>query len=393
MESPDPNLPLADPGTNPAPPTQRRPLSPATLVGIAGALLMIGAIGGMYVQGPLVRAFFSVSGLEPGGGALRDPIAVPAPPPAEEAPVAPRGVVALGRLQPVGRVIEVAGPTTASAPRVLDLLVQEGDIVEYDAPLVVLDTYPQLLAARDAADRAVLVSEAALAQARRDVSVGQREGNAAVEVARSAAELAKRELARYEKLYDENTVSLAQLESAQAAVEQAAAELRKAEAAAGRLDNTDIRLAEENLEAARAELLRAEAELRSATVYAPSTGTVLSIEVRPGERAPSGTLLTLADLSRMEAEIEVYQEAVPRLSVGQPVRLESPVLQVPLTGAIRRIGLEIGRQSMTSDDPAANTDARVVKVWVDVDDASTRQAAGYVGLEVIAHIDVEGGVR
>lgn len=387
MQSSDPRLPLADPGTNPAPPRHRR-LPPAALAGIAGALLMVGAIGGMYVQGPIVRAFFAVTGLEPGGGAVRDPIAVPAPPPAEP-PAPSEGVVALGRLQPVGSVIEVAGPTAASAPRVLDLLVQEGDVVAFDAPLVVLDTHPQLLAARDAADRAVHVSEAMLAQARRDVSVGRREGVAAVEVARSGAELADRERARLERLFEEHSVSRAQLDSARAAAAQAAAELRRAEAAARRLDRTDISLAERNLEATRAELARAEAELRTATVYAPSTGTVLSIDVRPGERAPAGTLLTLADLSRMEAEIEVFQEAVPRLSVGQSVRLESPVLQRPLVGRIRRIGLEIGRQSLTSSDPAAHTDARVLKVWADVDEASTPQAARFVGLEVTAHIDVE----
>jgi len=349
---------------------------------------MIGAVGGMYVQGPLVRAFFSATGLEPGGGALRDPIAVPPSPPVE-IPIPSKGVVALGRLQPVGSVVEVAGPTSASAPRVLDLLVQEGDVVEFDAPLVVLDTYPQLLAARDAAERAVLVSEAALAQARRDVSVGQQEGAAAIDVARAAAEQAGRDQTRQEALFEDKMTSRAELESAQAAAEQAAAELRKAEAAARRLDGIDIQLAEQNLEAARAELARAEAELRAATVYAPSTGTVLSIDVRPGERAPAGTLLTLADLSRMEAEIEVYQDAVPRLSVGQSVRLETPVLQVPLTGTIRRIGLEVGRQSLTSSDPAANTDARVVMAWVSIDDTSTAQAARFVGLEVIAHIDVD----
>jgi HlyD family secretion protein len=118
---------------------------------------------------------------------------------------------------------------------------------------------------------------------------------------------------------------------------------------------------------------------------------VLSVDIRPGERALEGTLLTLGDLSRMEAEIEVYQDAVPRLAVGQPVRLASPVLQVPLTGTIRRIGLEVGRQSLTSSDPAANTDARVVKAWVNVDEAFTAQAARFVGLEVIAYIDVEDG--
>jgi biotin carboxyl carrier protein len=198
----------------------------------------------------------------------------------------------------------------------------------------------------------VAVAEAAVAQARRDVSVGQQEGVAAIDSARAAAEQANRDLARQEQLFKDNTTPRAQLDAARATAEQAAAELRRAEAAAGRLGSTDIHLAEQNLEAARAELARAEVELRTATVYAPSSGTVLSIEVQPGERAPSGTLLTLADLSRMEAEIEVYQEAVPRLAVGKPVRLESPVLEVPLTGTIRRIGLEVGRQSLTSFESA-----------------------------------------
>jgi HlyD family secretion protein len=388
MESSNPDLPLAEPGIGPATPHRRLRLPPAALAGVAGILLMLGGIGGMYIQGPLVRAFFASTGLEPGGGALREPIAVPAPPP-EVGPSRAKGVVALGRLQPVGGVIEVAGPTTASAPRVLDLLVQEGDIVDFDAPLVVLDTYPQLLAARDAAERAVLVSETALEQVRRDVSVGLREGTANIDTARTAVLQANRDLARYEQLAKENTISRSQLEAAQAAAEQAAAELRRAEAAAGRLGSTDIKLAEQNLEAARSELARAEIEVRTATVYAPSSGTVLSVDVQPGERAPAGTLLSLADLSRMEAEIEVYQDAVPRVSVGQTVRLESPVLTAPLTGIVRRIGLEVGRQSLTSSEPAANTDARVVKAWVDIDATSMEQAARFVGLEIIAHIDVE----
>lgn len=390
MEPSNPDLPLAEPGIGPSSPSRQLRLPPAALAGVAGILLMVGAIGGMYIQGPWVRAFFATTGLVPGGGAVRAPIAVPAPA-REEASLPVKGVVALGRLQPIGGVIAVAGPTTASAPRVLDLLVQEGATVEFDAPLVVLDTYPHLLAARDAAERAVQVSATALEQVRRDVSVGRREGTANIDTARTAVLQANRELARYERLLKENTISRAQLESAQATAEQAAAELRRAEAAAGRLGSTDIKLAEQNLEAARSELARAEVELRTSTVYAPSSGTVLSIDVRPGERAPAGTLLSLADLSRMEAEIEVYQDAVPRLSVGQRVRLESPVLAVPLTGNIRRIGLEVGRQSLTGSEPAANTDARVVKAWVDIDTASTAQAARFVGLEVIAHIDPEAG--
>lgn len=387
-DNPDNQLPLADPGSKPVPlaPATVVPWHPAVLAGAAGALLVIGAIGGMYIQGPFVRAFFGLTGLEPGGGAVRQPIAVQAPPPVQEE-VSATGVVALGRLQPLGSVIEVAGPTTASAPRVLDLLVSEGDVVQFDQPMFVLDTYPQLLAARNAAERAVKVSEAALAQASRDVQVGQKESGASLQAARAAAEQAQRDLEREESLYSGDASSAAKLEATRTAAERAAAELRRVQAASGRVGDADIRLAETNLEAARADLARAEAELRTGTVFAPSTGTVMSIFVRPGERAAGGTMLTLADLSRMEAEIEVYQDAVPRIRTGQAVRLQSPVLEQSLNGTIRRIGIEVGRQSLTSSDPAANTDARVVKAWVDVDPASTALAARFVGLEVIAHID------
>jgi HlyD family secretion protein len=391
MDPQEPTLPLADPGLKAGAHarTAKGPLPLALRLGVGGLLLVIGAVGGMYVQGPVVRLFFGLTGLEPGGGALRAPIAVapaaPAPPPA---PV--DDIVALGRLQPLGSVIEVAAPTSAGAPRVIDVLVHEGDVVAFDAPLVVLDTYPQLSAGRDAARRAVEVAEATLVQAKRDVAVGRSEGGAAVDAARAAAAQAERERARQAELHASAGVSDAQLEAAEAQAAQAQAELRRAEAGARRFaSDADITLAERTVEARRTELLRAEAELSTATVRAPSTGTVLQVHVQPGERAPSSTLISLADLSRMEAEIEVYQDAVPRLAVGQPVRIESPVLRAPLTGAVRRIGLEIGRQSLTGAEPAAQTDARVVKAWVDVDPASTAEAARYVGLEVIAHIDPE----
>lgn len=392
MDPQEPTLPLANPGLKADAHANKAkgPLPRGLRLGVGGLLLVIGAVGGMYVQGPFVRVFFGLTGLEPGGGSLRAPIAVaPAAPEPPPAPV--DDIVALGRLQPLGSVIEVAAPTSAGAPRVIDVLVHEGDVVAFDAPLVVLDTYPQLSAGRDTARQAVEVAEATLVQAKRDVAVGRSEGRAAVDAARAAAAQAERDRARQAELHASGGISDAQLEAAEAQAAQAQAELRRAEAAARRFaTDADITLAERTVEAKRTELIRAEAELSTATVRAPSTGTVLQVHVQPGERAPSSTLISLADLSRMEAEIEVYQDAVPRLAVGQPVRIESPVLGAPLTGAVRRIGLEIGRQSLTGAEPAAQTDARVVKAWVDVDPASTAEAARYVGLEVIAHIDAEG---
>ena len=64
-----------------------------------------------------------------------------------------------------------------------------------------------------------------------------------------------------------------------------------------------------------------------------------------------------------------------------------------LRGAVESIGLMVGRQGLISDDAAANTDARVVRVLVALDPASTEIAARYTNLEVVARIDTGAGVR
>ncbi len=58
-----------------------------------------------------------------------------------------------------------------------------------------------------------------------------------------------------------------------------------------------------------------------------------------------------------------------------------------VTGAANGVGLAIGRQSITSDDPAANTDARVVDVVVTLDPASSEAARRFTNLQVITRID------
>jgi HlyD family secretion protein len=50
------------------------------------------------------------------------------------------------------------------------------------------------------------------------------------------------------------------------------------------------------------------------------------------------------------------------------------------------IGLQIGRQSLLTSDPAANTDARVVKVQVKLDDGSSKLASRFTNLEVYGYV-------
>ncbi len=64
-----------------------------------------------------------------------------------------------------------------------------------------------------------------------------------------------------------------------------------------------------------------------------------------------------------------------------------------LRGTVESIGLTVGRQGLISDDAAANTDARVVRVLVALDGPSTELASGYTNLEVIARIDTSAQTR
>ncbi|MEQ9692339.1 MAG: hypothetical protein RLO48_21710 [Bauldia litoralis] len=64
-----------------------------------------------------------------------------------------------------------------------------------------------------------------------------------------------------------------------------------------------------------------------------------------------------------------------------------------LQGRVQSIGLTVGRQGLLSDDTAANTDARVIKVMVELDAASSKVAARYTNLEVIARIDTRTAAK
>ncbi|MEH0071132.1 HlyD family efflux transporter periplasmic adaptor subunit [Pannonibacter sp. Pt2-lr] len=149
----------------------------------------------------------------------------------------------------------------------------------------------------------------------------------------------------------------------------------------------DIAVATADLAAAEAAVEQARRDLDRARVLAPRDGSIIEVAARAGERPAADGLLRMGETARMEAELEVFQTMVPRVEVGQSVSLTSGVLgSEPLSGVVSRIGTLVGRQNITADDPAANTDARILLVTVALDEASSVRAARYVHLEVIARI-------
>ncbi|SIS67799.1 HlyD family efflux transporter periplasmic adaptor subunit [Phaeovulum vinaykumarii] len=308
---------------------------------------------------------------------------------AAPAPVS-QAVLALGRLMPAGDVVTLAPPYGASDARIARLLVAEGDRVAAGAVIAELDSLPQLEALRDSAAATVRARAAALAQTRVEITSGAAQARAARDAAAAARDLARSELDRIAGLARRGVATPAQLDAARTAATEADRAHDRAEAALSRYagletgEQADILLAESNLAVARADLARAR-------VVAPGPGQVLQLLARPGEKPGTAGVATFGDTRAMQAEIEVYQTDVARLAPGQAVRLSAPALgPAPLDGQVIRIGLQVGRQSLVAEEPAAHTDARVVKVVVALTPEASTRAAGFTGLEVVARILVAG---
>ncbi len=377
--------------------TQRKKSSWPLKALIVVSLLLIGGVGGLYFQGPAIRAFFDWTKLEPGAGA-RQPIALPVervPSPERVAAMATGDVVSLGRLQPAGGIVSVALPQGAGDARIDRILVDDGDVVAKGDVLAVLDSLALYESALTSAESTLAIRRAALSQVKVQVAAAEAELRAQFRGAEASLARSERELARVTSLLGTGVSTQATLEEAERAADTARADLDRLRASMTRYESgpddqqVDIAVATADLAAAEAAVEQARRDLDRARVLAPQDGAIIEVSARAGERPPADGLLRMGDTARMEAELEVFQTMVPRVAVGQSVSLVSGVLgDETLTGTVSRIGTLVGRQSVTADDPAANTDARVLLVTVALDEASSLRAASYVNLEVVARIAV-----
>ncbi|MER3522673.1 MAG: efflux RND transporter periplasmic adaptor subunit [Ignavibacteria bacterium] len=139
-----------------------------------------------------------------------------------------------------------------------------------------------------------------------DVYIAQREQFAAgVLSARAALTRAEKEFKRYKELFAKGLVSQAEYDQANATYEGAKAQFAQA----------------------KASLDQANENLRKTTILSPMDGTVSQLNSRLGERVLGtqqfqGTdVMTIADLSRMEARVDVSETDVILISIGDTARI------------------------------------------------------------------------
>ncbi len=297
---------------------------------------------------------------------------------------------ALGRLEPLGRVVEVAAPEGGGNARIQSIEVEEGERVEAGTVLAVLDHENRLQAEAESCERRLIQAKARLDQARKIARSSHEESLSAVriaEITRSRAQIDQQRIAR---LYRSRAASPEEHDNAQRDLEIAE---RTLEANRARLirfaaddghDPVDVAVAREEVAVCEAAVAEARVRLRQAYVLAPIRGTVLTIRLRSGESVGNRPILDMGATDRMTARAEAYESIVRNLSPGQAVILRSPALEGPLKGTLDTISNVVRRQSIVDAVPAANTDARVVEVVIRLDLESSRIAARFVGLQVRA---------
>lgn len=221
-------------------------------------------------------------------------------------------ISSLGRLEPANGVVQLAGPSGGGLTGAVmkSLEVAEGDWVESDQVVARLDSY-NLRKAEVARLEAILTN-------------------------------ARDEMTRQEDLAKRSLTSKSNLDTAQM-----------------------------DLDIALADLAAAKARLELSVVRSPLRAQVLEIHAYPGERVGQEGIMELGRTDRMYAVAEVYETDITSIKVGQLAKIQTSAMDKELTGKVERISLKVGRLDAVGTDPIAKTDARVVEVFILLDDSAS----------------------
>jgi HlyD family secretion protein len=331
-------------------------------------------------------------------------------------------VVALGRLEPDGEVIQVSGPT---GDRISRLEIAEGDEVAEGTILAYLESYEERLADRNLAASQLAEAEALYAaQTNVQLSQIQEAQTRVMQVAvpsefeiagqearirelEASLSLAQNDLERSRNLYNEGAISQQEYDQQATQVREVQEQLNNAQANLVRLQaarSTDMQNAQAQVESAqatlslsqvqaqvdsaRSKLELAEAQLERTIIRAPSQGRILRVITQAGEAIADGGILELGDTGQMYVVAEVYESDIGRVQLGQSATITSRngAFSESLTGTVTEIGWQIFKNDVLDDDPAANADARVVEVKIRLDQSEAVQ--GLTNLQVDVRIEV-----
>lgn len=260
-------------------------------------------------------------------------------------------VSASGKIQPK-RLVNMSADTSG---RVVNLAVNEGDRVTQGQFLLQID--PKSLRTRvDSGAASLQAAESSLDQLRQSI-----------ETARVQLDQTQKTLARQRDLWNQQLTTRESLEKAENDVRAAESSLREREK---QVNAQAARIGQE-----KATLESARYDLSKVRIESPIDGIVTRRNIQEGETAVIGTmnnagtvLLTLADMSVIQAEVEVDETNIPHVAIGQQAKITIDALpDKTFKGHVSEIG-NSPIQTSTSSTSSSTNQATNFKVVVVLDE-------------------------
>ncbi len=247
-------------------------------------------------------------------------------------------VSASGKIQ-AKRQVNISAETVG---KVVNLDVDEGDLVKIGQPLLQID--PRIL------QNTVESREASLATARAQLS----QTRAQVDSTRVALQQSRDSFARQEGLFKQGLLSRDEYDRARNDVQ-----MRQADLASG---EQSIAAQEQRIKQEEAGLESARYDLNKVRILSPINGIVTKRNIEEGETVVTGTmnnagtvLLTIADLSIIQAEIEVDETDIPYTKIGQLAKVTIDAMPgKTFTGKVTEVGNSPITSTTTTTSRATN---------------------------------------
>ena len=245
--------------------------------------------------------------------------------------------------------------------KITKLFVREGDRVKRGQLLAQLENV------QSSAD--VAATRASLAAARTDaIAAGAALKTAQANLARSQADddRAKLDWVRAQGLYKDALIAKSDYDAKKAAWEAAEAGVAQSQA--------EIAQSRAQLESAQGRITQNQANLRRVTdvldktyYFAPYDGLVTNLPVREGEtvvigiqNSPGSTLMTIADMSVITAEVKVDETDIVNVQLGQPAEVtidaipnksfKGTVTEIGNNAVVRSTGVSTSQQTIASQE-------------------------------------------
>lgn len=297
-----------------------------------------------------------------------------------------------GLVEPISEDIKVGSELSG---KLREVLVEEGDRVHPGQMVAMLEN-ADLQAQIHTAAAQVKQNEAELRKTVNGArSQERREAFSTVQENEAVLENARAEMERHNQLFVAGIISREDNEHYAREFEVAKAKFEEAKQHHALIDDKpreeDIAAAQAALELAKAQLAEAQARYEKTLIRSPIEGVVLRKHHRSGESVSNSStvpdpIVTIGDNSVLRVRMDVDETEVAKVRVGQTAYVTADAYGTQkFVGRIVRVGNELGRKNIRTDEPTEKVDTKILETLVELAPGTKLP----IGLRVDAYINTD----